>query len=68
MDVSNEAGESTSVPLLAAYQVCHDLCCSMILEILHAQAQKLAARVGGLWATQLTVVFHKEAQVSRHKS
>lgn len=51
-------------PLLAAYEVCHDLCCSMVLQILHAQAQKLATRVGGLWATQLSVVFHKEHQVS----
>lgn len=51
-------------PLLAAYQVCHDMCCSMVLEILHAQAHKLATRVGGLWATQLVVVFHKNSQVS----
>lgn len=50
--------------LLAAYQVCHDLCCSMVLEILHAQAQKLATRVGGLWATQLVVNFHKASQAS----
>ncbi|CAM9092784.1 unnamed protein product, partial [Hapterophycus canaliculatus] len=50
--------------LLAAYQVCHDLCCSMVLEILHSQAQKLATRVGGLWATQLVVTFHKASQAS----
>lgn len=51
-------------PLLAAYQVCHDMCCSMVLEVLHAQAHKLAARLGGLWAAQLVVVFHKSSQVS----
>ncbi len=51
-------------PLLAAYQVCHDMCCSMVLEILHAQARKLATRVGGLWATQLVVLFHKDSQAS----
>lgn len=50
-------------PLLAAYEVCHDLCCGMVLEILHAQAVKLASRVRGLWATQLVVIFHKETQV-----
>lgn len=51
-------------PLLAAYQVCHDMCCSMVLEILHAQAHRLATRVGGLWAAQLVVAFHKNSQVS----
>lgn len=50
-------------PLLAAYEVCHDLCCGMVLEILHAQAVKLASRVRGLWATQLVVLFDKESQV-----
>ena len=65
MDVHAQADASLkSNPLLAAYQVCHDMCCSMVLEILHAQARKLATRVGGLWATQLVVVFHKGFQVS----
>lgn len=49
--------------LLAAYEVCHDMCCSMVLEVLRAQAHKLATRIGGLWATQLVVVFHKNSQV-----
>ena len=49
--------------LLAAYEVCHDLCCGMVLQILHAQAVKLASRVRGLWATQLVAIFHKESQV-----
>ncbi|CAM9407374.1 unnamed protein product [Ectocarpus sp. 12 AP-2014] len=64
MDVHAD-GDANPRPnaLLAAYQVCHDLCCSMVLEILHAQAQKLATRVGGLWAAQLAVMFHKDSQV-----
>lgn len=65
MDVRGDFDSKVSPnPLLAAYEVCHDLCCSMVLEILHAQAQKLATRVGGLWTTQLVVNFHKEEQVS----
>lgn len=67
MDVHAEAdanAKSRLNPLLAAYQVCHDMCCSMVLEILYAQAHKLAARVGGLWATQLVVIFHKSSQAS----
>ncbi|CAM9413292.1 unnamed protein product [Laminaria digitata] len=56
-------GTNGTNPLLAAYEVCHDLCCGMVLEILHAQAVKLASRVRGLWATQLVVIFHKESQV-----
>lgn len=66
MDVHTAADTTLPRPnaLLAAYQVCHDMCCSMVLEILHAQAHKLAARVGGLWATQLVVNFHKESQAS----
>lgn len=65
MDVHADADTNPSLnPLLAAYQVCHDMCCSMVLEILHAQARKLAARVGGLWAKQLVVEFHKDFQAS----
>lgn len=65
MDVHADVGPNPRLnPLLAAYQVCHDMCCSMVLEILHAQAHKLAARVGGLWATQLVVDFHKDIQAS----
>lgn len=56
-------GTNCTNPLLAAYEVCHDLCCGMVLEILHAQAVKLASRVRGLWATQLVVFFDKESQV-----
>lgn len=65
MDSHGDEDESVrgTNPLLAAYEVCHDLCCGMVLEILHAQAVKLASRVRGLWATQLVVIFHKEAQV-----
>lgn len=65
MDVHTHADANLRLnPLLAAYQVCHDMCCSMVLEILHAQARKLATRVGGLWATQLVVLFHKDSQAS----
>lgn len=64
MDGQGHPDEAKLNPLRAAYQVCHDLCCGMVLEILHAQAQKLATRVGGLWATQLAIAFHKGAQVS----
>lgn len=63
MDVHGEGGSTESSALLAAYEVCRDFCCGMILEILHAQAQKLSARVGGLWASQLEVQFDKDAQV-----
>lgn len=62
MDVHADADDGGPNPLLAAYEVCHDLCCSMVLEILNAQALTLSTRVGGLWAAQLEVVFHKGAQ------
>lgn len=64
MDVHSTTDQAKSNPLLAAYQVCHDLCCSMMLGILHAQAQKLATRIGGLWANQLKVTFDKDKEVS----
>lgn len=64
MESHSHGHEVGSNPLFAAYQVCHDLCCSMVLEIIHAQAQKLSARTGGLWASHLEVVFHQETQAS----
>lgn len=64
MESRSRGQEVGSNPLFAAYQVCHDLCCSMVLEILHGQAQKLSARTGGLWASHLEVVFHQETQAS----
>lgn len=65
MDVHQDNGDAKFDALLAAFRVCYDFCCSMVLEVLHSQAQTLSSRVGGLWASQLAVNFHKEAQVSR---
>lgn len=65
MDVHQDNGDAKFDALLAAFRVCYDFCCSMVLEVLHSQAQTLSGRVGGLWASQLAVNFHKEEQVNR---